>query len=117
MSLSFHNTVGLEGNELEQAIAKCKSQEEIVMAYFKSRPMRQMTASFVYNFLTEHAYISSKVPITSIRRAMSNLSYDKLLRKSENKVPGPLGMVEHEWVYEPEDSEKEPLNIGLFHKE
>lgn len=103
MSHNFHNTVDYKGEELEKADKKAKKQAEAILDFFHSKPFKHMTPSFVYNALLASGEIDEKVPITSIRRAMSNLTRDHELRKSENKIKGPLGVSEHEWVYEPDD--------------
>jgi len=102
MNNSFHNTVDLEGDELEKAEDNAKTQDEKVLKFFHENPLAYMTPSYVYDKLVSSGAIIDKVPKTSIRRAMSNLAKAHKIRKTGNKTKGPLGMVEHEWVYEPE---------------
>lgn len=83
----YHNTTNLDLFTVEQKKKECISQEEKVLKVFKNAP--KLSASEVYNKL------NTASPITSIRRAISNLKKQgKLLRLDEFKI-GLYGSPEH----------------------
>jgi len=88
---AFYNTCNLTGEELRQAVAGAKSQEEaILLIYMNHR--KPLTASKITE-LTEKA--GHKWPIWSNRRAITNLKSSGDLRKCGYTVPGPQGKPEH----------------------
>jgi hypothetical protein len=90
---SFHNTIRLRGDELVRAIAKAKTQEERVLLYFRAE-RRPLTPEDVLPIM------SKGTPITSVRRAMTNLATCGLLRKmtlEERFSMGSLGKPMHSW--------------------
>lgn len=66
--ISFHNTIQLSGNELKEAIVKCKRQEDKIYLLMKGKPSK--TAYEVWDL---YCSILPLVPITSIRRALTNM--------------------------------------------
>ena len=83
----YHNSVPVQGQLLFNYESKAQSQEDEVLQLFKS--FRELTPS--------QAWVSFKhlnVPITSIRRAISNLQCDGYLIKTELKRIGEYGRPE-----------------------
>jgi hypothetical protein len=100
---SFYNTAKLSGEELKQAIAHAKSQEETILLLFTNR-FRTATPSQVKQALK---WCDKHWEITSVRRALSNLTKDGKLEKTHHQRPGPHGMPEHIWqlATQPEQSQ------------
>lgn len=94
---SFHNTLGMSGRDLMLAETKARGQEEVVYTFFKVHWGQAYPPSRVHKLLVKAEKIKEMVPITSIRRAMTNLTKEGKLAMMENKVNGPLGKPEHTW--------------------
>lgn len=88
--MPFYNTNGLRDRKLIEAITRADNQEKKVRIIFNFHG--KLTASEV------HSYFPSNVPLTSIRRAMSDLKEQGFISKSENTKDGLFGMPEH--IYE-----------------
>lgn len=91
MKTSYHNTTGIQGEQLELFEEKAANQEEIILALFKQTP--RMTASECLN-----RYPCDNTPLTSIRRGMTNLMNKGKLIKTEEKKTGTYGRPEY--IYE-----------------
>ena len=65
---NYYNTTGEEGEQLEVFKTKAKSQSEIIMKFLSSQPMVEYGASQLLRLA-----FNSSVPITSIRRSISDL--------------------------------------------
>jgi hypothetical protein len=91
------------GDTLLQFEKKAANQDDLVLAFFqRHRRKRGWTPSEVHS---AGAYTCT---LTSTRRAISNLTRDGLLRKTEDKRIGPFGRPEHVWrLYE-------PVQVDLF---
>jgi predicted ArsR family transcriptional regulator len=89
---SYHNTTHETGSDLDKYEASAKSQEGRILAYFKSHlPVRVLLTPTMIN-----AKLFADVPITSVRRALSNLTKKGLLVKA-GKEKGPYGRPQHCW--------------------
>lgn len=84
----FHNTTQETGEKLKDYTRKAVSQERYIHNLFIIAD-KPMTASQVY------LQFSASTPITSIRRAMSNLKEQGVLEKLEDKATGLYGHPEH----------------------
>jgi len=92
----FYNTTRLEGNKLEEKRRSALAQEFWVYAEFNLK--KKMTASMVHKRLMKVMDKSGFKgwPITSTRRAMTNLTKKNILVKKENeKAAGMYGDPEH----------------------
>jgi len=86
----YHNTTNQSKKFVKVESRKCKNQEEQVMVIMRAR--KQLTASDTWNVFCA---VYKDVPLTSIRRALSNLSEDKNLVKKEKTKIGIYGKPEH----------------------
>lgn len=94
----FHNTTNQNPEFVLSAKKKNKTQEEIVFDIFLK--YKKLSASEVL----EH--YPSNVPLTSVRRAISNISYEGKLRKLAETKIGLYGAPEHFYaVVTPEDKQ------------
>ncbi len=89
---SYHNTIPIAGNELQQADDNAKRQEDEVLQLF--RRYKQLTP---WQCEARLNATGKKWPITSIRRAITNLTGRGMLYKNGAKVTGPLGHKENQW--------------------
>lgn len=91
---SYHNTNHLAGAELVEANASCKGQETAILKYFRDRPGMYLTPE------DASAALSARAPLTSVRRAISNLTEKGLLRKTTAMRKGKYGKQIHHWIFE-----------------
>lgn len=89
--VSFHNSVGLTGRQLIAASRVARGQEAAVLDVFHAAG-RALSPSEV------HARMPGRVLLTSVRRAMSNLTNAGALVKLDQVQPGPFGQPEHLWT-------------------
>lgn len=90
---SFYNTPHLDGAELAAAVVQATRQQDAIMVLFTNHS-RTFTPSQMKRTL--HRY-GMDWPITSVRRAMTNLAKDGKLEKTPYQAPGPLGKPEYIW--------------------
>ena len=92
MPSSFYNTTGLAGERLERRIEQAESQEEVVEALFEAHPAARLTP-----FEVQEAVLPGS-PITSVRRAITNLTDQGVLRKTDYQKEGPYGDPNYTWT-------------------
>ena len=89
----FYNTTNETGESLKQCRRACNKQEEEVLNMFKflcENEDYELPPSEIHELLPQY-------PITSIRRAITNLTKAGYLRKTAVKIVGPYGRKEHCW--------------------
>ena len=89
-SISYFNTTNQDLAYVNERIDKNRSQEEIVYDIFKR--YKKLTAS------EAHELFPKNVPLTSVRRAISNLQYDNKLVRLEQTRTGIYGAAEHYYM-------------------
>lgn len=89
---SYHNTVPLQGSQLRSAEQEAKAQEAEIYWIFQAH--NQLTPWQCEARLNR---LGRKWPITSIRRAITNLTKQGMLRKANMQITGPLGKKENVW--------------------
>lgn len=95
MTTTFHNTTNETGSALKAAIGQARTQEDKVEAYFwASPPGHKAGASRVHQSI----YGSGRTPLTSTRRALSNLVSRGILVKTWEKTPGVFGRPECKYM-------------------
>jgi hypothetical protein len=94
----YYNTTSIEGEQLKQRRIRAGSQNDAILSYFKRNP------GYIYSPDEIHKVMNLPlVPITSIRRAMSDLSNPKLfngnppLEKTNVKKLGSYGAEVYCW--------------------
>ena len=91
----WHNTTKEPNkSELDQ---RAQSQEEKILAWFKEHPGTKATPFGVKASCMLSNPNQSAVPITSVRRAMSNLTRDGKLEKTSKKVVEVYGISNYLW--------------------
>ncbi len=92
---AFYNTNHLTGAELAQATSTALHQEEKVMAIFRLHPGQDLGPSKVWRFGVEFA--QDDWILTSVRRAIFNLTDRGKLTKLDRTAMGYYGKPEHTW--------------------
>ena len=87
----FHNTTESTQPELGKYREKVQSQEEQILSY-----MRYYECS-VSPSQARLSIFLDRCPITSVRRALTNLTDSGDLVKTEKQVKGPYGRPEFQW--------------------
>jgi hypothetical protein len=102
--MSYHNTTSLSGPALADAQDKARSQDEMILEYFRTR------------WTAEHGrpgmggkrgasdaitYFHGVIKESSVRRGISNLARAGSLEKLEEKQDSPNGRPEHLHIYKP----------------
>ncbi len=86
----YFNTTHSTHPELTQYESKAVSQEARILDYFKTYEAQKTPSNLLSLF-------GGKTPITSIRRALSNLTAQGELVKTEHQVLGPYRRPEYVW--------------------
>lgn len=95
MSNHWFNTINFEGEGLKREEAKAAKQEELILRLFKANPDKALSPSQVHTIVGRKYQIYP--PITSIRRALTNLTGRMELVKTDNMIPGTYHLPEHTW--------------------
>ena len=95
-SNSFHNTTMEFGNTLIDYTEKAISQQEEVLSFFKKNQNKYFTP-FQINKL-----VLPTAPITSVRRAITNLTNSNYLIKTSSKKLGEYGRDNYLWTFNSE---------------
>jgi len=89
--VSYHNTTDSVGAEFRRYAVKAATQEKQLLELFAISPERSYTPSEAVSATWLNA------PLTSIRRAISNLTAAGELEKTAEQRPGPYGRPEYCW--------------------
>lgn len=81
----YHNTLWAEGAVLAGYESKAETQDEAVLELLKHNPEYFFTAEQV------HKSVMGAAPLTSARRALSNLYRGGCIEKSNNHAQGKYG--------------------------
>lgn len=90
---TFYNTCNESGDKLKESKRKVVSQEVIILSYFIGRNA-ELSPSQTEQILRFRGFYW---PITSIRRAITNLTRKKLLEKTDRQVIGKYKHKEYLW--------------------
>ena len=105
--MSYYNTTNEKGGKLKESHRKARTQEEIIYSYF-----------FTYGKPLSPSQVLDKLnlncPITSIRRAMTNLTLDNKIIKTDERVKGLYGKSEHLWRLKTTEDDLDPNQFKLF---
>ena len=96
--MSFYNTISLKGDELKEAEEKAETQEDKVLDFFQRHSRWHYTPWEVRRLV----FAGSNVPITSVRRAINNLTDAGKLEKTDEKRVGPYGKPSYAWALKKE---------------
>ena len=94
----FFNTTNESGKELKKAKEKAGKQNKLVLKVFDSEARFGFnTGCTASDVLSAQIIRETGAPITSIRRAISTLTDEGKLKKTEEKRMGPHGRNEYVW--------------------
>ena len=99
--MSYYNTTNENGATLKESRKKAKTQDELVLEYFKNydnlgaTPERVLRHFKIMETLSESKWHNT--PITSVRRSFSNLKNKGLIKKTELLIEGDFGKNIHVW--------------------
>ena len=109
----YHNTLNQDSKVVAIYEAKAKTQDGAVLEYLKLIRLRDPQQSD--NFFSAEqvrAAVLPGVPLTSVRRALSNLYNEGLIERGDN-VRGQYGHPIFSWRYNREESRKnQPLSLS-----
>lgn len=97
MTNTFHNTTNESGIQLEAFTKKAQTQDEVVLTFFKNYPNHDFSPSKLYEYLIKYSLIDNATPLTSIRRALTNLTVAGKLTKTNKTVKSRYGRSEYIW--------------------
>jgi hypothetical protein len=93
----YHNTTNESGAQLEAFTQTAACQEQLIITF--ARKVKFFSPSHLHRYLLERNQISENTPLTSIRRAITNLTEDNRLVKTTNKVTSVFNKPEYVWQY------------------
>jgi hypothetical protein len=102
MLTSYHTTTPDPQRVIDRYEAKAQHQDEIVLAWFKRNPLALATPEEVWHAVLPQA------PLTSVRRALTNLTNRGLLLKTDHTRTSQYGRNAHTWCLH------RPKQAGLF---
>tara|TARA_Y100001938_G_C8030360_1_gene400298 strand:+ start:400 stop:690 length:291 start_codon:yes stop_codon:yes gene_type:complete len=94
----YYNTNNETGHTLNSSRNQAKSQEELIYSLFERNQNAYITPFEIHDLL------ETLSPITSIRRAISNLTKDGKLVKTDKMKEGPYGKKIHCWKFREESN-------------
>lgn len=103
---NFYNTNHEYGRQLLESDKKAMSQQKLIFAYMSQNQGRQFTPFDIQAEVQEFRL----TPITSIRRAMTNLTSEGRLEQTHNMRPGQYGKLNHTWRV----AKREVRQLSLF---
>ena len=90
--MGFYNTISAKGKKRQKYEDGAKTQQEVIHKFFTMQKNKAFTP-----FEVQYILFGDKIPITSIRRAMSNLASDGILEKTNILVGEKYGKPNHKW--------------------
>lgn len=90
----YYNTTLLMGEDLLKEIANAKGQNEKILLFFKNHPINYYTPAQICEKV-----FSNSIPVTSVRRAITNLTDEGILIKTDKQKPGNYGKLNYCWKY------------------
>lgn len=105
--MSYYNTTNEKGFDLQKSHEKARNQEEIIYSFFLTHG-KPLSPSQVLKKL------NLECPITSVRRALTNLTNEDKIIKTDVKVVGLYGKKEHLWRLKTAQDDIDPDQYSLF---
>ncbi len=93
--MSYHNTTNSQGQELMDYQLKAETQKEAIIELFDKHEKLSPSQAWRKYML---GCGKSNVPITSIRRCISDLTREGYLKQTTEKMFGSYGRQEYKWT-------------------
>ncbi len=93
----YYNTTNETGSLLKTNFKQANNQEKLTLAVFQTYPYDNLSADDVWRFLIDNESINEQTPLTSIRRAITDLTNKDKLVKTDKKVLGNAGRRTYTW--------------------
>lgn len=90
----YYNTTKEKGEKLKEYQDKALSQNERITRFFLKHKGKEFTPSEVLRRV-----FNMFVPITSVRRSITNLTKEGILKQTETKREGLYGRNENTWTW------------------
>lgn len=90
----YYNTVNEKGDDLRDSWIKTANQNELILQLFLDNPNQSMTPDEINHMCK---VLEKEWPITSIRRAISTLTDQGKLTKTDMLRKGQYGKKTHTW--------------------
>lgn len=90
---SYYNTNEEEGRTLQESQSRALRQEDLIEDLFRRNPWVALTPCEVWSLL-----FHGSTPITSVRRAITNLTDRGILEKTGKMCMGVFGKRVHTWT-------------------
>ncbi len=90
--MTYHNTTPIHGHSLMDAVQRAKHQDEAVLAFFDRGGVWSPSQVWGYGNRCGRQWL-----LTSVRRAISNLTKSGKLVCTGRAIPGPYGRPENTW--------------------
>ena len=88
----YFNTNKESGETLKQSRKKTDSQEAAILQFITDWPKNHFSPTFIWSMLFNRG-----IPLTSVRRALTNLTNEGYIYKTDFMVDGCYGKKEHTW--------------------
>ena len=95
MSREYYNTLKESDPVIKESKEKAKKQKDQIFAIYR-HTLRPMTPADIWE---GYGFKNNNTPITSIRRAITNLEAEGLLEKTDIQKPGVYGKLNYCWIY------------------
>jgi hypothetical protein len=93
----YYNTTNETGISLKTNFEKADNQTRLTLSVFQTYPNDNLSANDVWSFLIDNESINEQTPLTSIRRAITDLTNQDRLVKTDKKVLGLAGRKTYTW--------------------
>ena len=93
----YYNTTNETGISLKTNFEKADNQTRLTLAVFQTYPNDNLSANDVWSFLIDNESINEQTPLTSIRRAITDLTNAGKIVKTNRKVLGSAGRKTYTW--------------------
>ena len=93
----YYNTTNENGSLLKVNTKQAENQTELTLSVFQTYPTYTFSADEVWNFLIDNESINEQTPLTSIRRAITDLTNEGKIVKTNRKVLGLAGRSTYTW--------------------
>jgi hypothetical protein len=90
-TVSYYQTTRLSAGKRQEYESAAQNQEAAVLDYFRQRPGAKCSPDIV------HKYVLPRAPLTSVRRALTNLTQAGHLVRLDEHQPGRYGRLVHLW--------------------